>query len=214
MYAVALKAPRGSAMPMPTGNPHQTGFTYIGLLIAVVFFGLGSVGAARLLASTERAEREAELLFIGHQFRQAIQSYLQSGPKAGQYPATLEDLLQDSRYPTPRRHLRRLYPDPITGKADWGLVKAPEGGIMGVYSLSDREPQKRANFEAEDANFAAVLMPQQQPGAVKLSALQPFVSSPSTAQQTPLDARRYTYREWQFIYRPTVTGGARQPAGG
>jgi hypothetical protein len=66
-------------------------------------------------------------------------------------------LLEDRRYPTVRRHLRRLYVDPITGQQEWGLVKAPEGGIMGIYSLSDREPQKHANFEAEDADFASVL---------------------------------------------------------
>ena len=186
-------------MRMPTGSHKQAGFTYIGLLIAVVFFGLGSVGAARILASTERAERESELLFIGHQFRQAIRTYVQSGPKAGQYPATLQDLLQDSRSPTPRRHLRRLFIDPVTGKADWGLVTAPEGGIMGVYSLSDREPQKRANFEAEDANFAA--------------ALQPISAAPTTAQLTPLDAAPYSYQDWKFVYRPTVTGGARRQAG-
>ncbi len=146
---------------MPTGKPgklgKQQGFTYIGMLIAVVLFGLGSVGAARLLASTERTEREAELIFIGHQFRQAIAGYLQSGTTVSQYPATLTDLLEDRRYPTVRRHLRRLYVDPITGQQEWGLVKAPEGGIMGIYSLSDREPQKHANFEAEDADFASVL---------------------------------------------------------
>lgn len=158
------------------------------------------MGAARLLASTERAEREAELLFVGHQFRQAIRSYVQSGPRAGQYPGTLQDLMQDSRSPTPRRHLRRLFTDPITGKADWGLVTAPEGGIMGVYSLSNRQPQKRANFETDDANFAAVL--------------QPPSSAPTAAQLIPLDAVPYSYQDWKFIYRPRVSGGARQPAGG
>lgn len=199
-YAVVRQVLRGLAMRMPAGSCKQAGFTYIGLLIAVVFFGLGSVGAARLLASAERAEREAELLFIGHQFRQAIRSYVQSGPKAGQYPATLQDLLHDSRYPTPLRHLRRLFIDPITGKTDWGLVTAPEGGIMGVYSLSDRQPQKRANFETDDANFAV--------------ALQPPSLAPTTAQFTPLDAVPYSYQDWKFIYRPILLGGARQPAGG
>ncbi len=52
----------------------SSGFTYIGLLIAIVIFGLGSVGAARILASAERGERERELIFIGHQFRDAIRS--------------------------------------------------------------------------------------------------------------------------------------------
>jgi len=180
---------------MPTGKCRQAGLTYIGLLIAVVFFGLGSVGAARLLVTTERAEREAELLFIGHQFRQAIHSYFAAGPRAGQYPPKLDDLLQDSRYPTPKRHLRRLFVDPITGKTDWGLVLAPEGGIMGIYSQSEREPQKRANFDLTDADFELALQRQQAQGVA------------------PLDASPYSYRDWKFIYRPVVTGGARQPAG-
>ena len=31
----------------------------------------------------------------------------------------------------------RHYIDPITGKRDWGLVIAPEGGFMGMHSLSE-----------------------------------------------------------------------------
>ena len=186
--------------------------TYIGLLIAVVFFGLGSVGAARLLASTERAEREAELLFIGHQFRQAIHSYFAAGPRAGQYPAKLDDLLQDNRYPTPKRHLRRLFVDPITGKTDWGLVLAPEGGIMGIYSQSEREPQKRANFDLADADFELTLQRQQAQVLSTTTGLKPMTSASSPL--TSLETSAYSYRDWKFVHRPLVTGGARQPGGG
>ncbi len=199
---------------MPTGRRDQTGFTYVGLLIAVVFFGLGSVGAARYLAATERSEREAELLFVGHQFRQAIRSYLQSGPNAGHYPANLTDLIQDNRSSTPRRHLRRLFFDPITGTTDWGLVNAPEGGIMGIYSLSGREPKKRANFDIEDAEIAAVIDAQQTSNAANPtnSLLLAPVSSPT--QDTSLNIATYSYRDWKFVYRPALTGGAKQPSGG
>lgn len=31
---------------------------------------------------------------------------------------------------------RGIYADPFSGKAQWGLVAAPQGGIAGVYSLS------------------------------------------------------------------------------
>ncbi len=202
---------------MPTGSRSQAGFTYVGLLIAVVFFGMGSVGAARLLASTERVEREAELLFVGNQFRQAIRSYVQAGP--GQYPATLKDLLLDPRSPTPRRHLRRLFIDPISGKPDWGLVLAPEGGIMGVHSLSSREPLKRANFERQDSNFALALqLPQTAPGQTPgQSKVEPLVLTPLTAassaiQLSPLDQAPYSYRDWRFVYRPAASGGFSRPA--
>ena len=168
---------------MPIGKfGHQAGFTYVGLLIAVVFVGLGAVGWARLLASADRADREAELLFVGRQFRQAIQSYVKAGP--GQYPSTLEDLVRDPRTPAIRRHLRRVFVDPITNKAEWGLVAAPEGGIMGVYSLSPRTPMKRANVDPD----------------VTLPAAIQGASSPEAVTQP---ATEYSYQDWKFIYRPS-----------
>lgn len=192
---------------MPIGKRNQFGFTYVGLLIAVAVFGLGSVGGTRLIASSERAQREVELLFIGHQFRQAIRSYFLAGPKVGQYPATLDDLLLDKRHPSVRRHLRRRFFDPITGNSDWGFVQAPEGGIMGVYSLSEREPKKRANFDLEDAAFGAVIGGAIKPNLVtpKLSGAQELISSIATTQPIPMNSAPYSYRDWKFIYRPTET---------
>lgn len=122
-------------------------------------------------------------------------------------------MLLDKRYPTPRRHLRRLFVDPITGKTDWGLVNAPEGGIMGVYSLSEREPMKRANFEPEDGDFATALQAQQAFVAEKTLNPSPLVAASSTLQLTPMAATPYSYRDWKFIYRPAASGAARQATG-
>jgi hypothetical protein len=41
----------------------------------------------------------------------------------------------------------------MTGKAQWGLIDAPEGGIMGVYSLSQAQPVKSGGFAARDSDF-------------------------------------------------------------
>jgi len=54
--------------------------------------------------------------------------------------------VQDPRYLATRRHLRRIYLDPMTGTREWGLLKGPDGGIVGVHSLSPAAPMKRANF--------------------------------------------------------------------
>jgi len=50
------------------------------------------------------------------------------------------------------RYLRRLYPDPITDK-EFVLVKAPDGGILGVQSESEAAPLKSANFKLRDRTF-------------------------------------------------------------
>jgi type II secretory pathway pseudopilin PulG len=97
-------------------------------------------------------EKEAELLFIGNEYRKAIERYYLSGPQR-QYPKNLSDLIRDPRQPGIVRHLRRLYPDPITGKDEWGLVKSADGGFAGIHSLSEDAPLKTAGFAVRDASF-------------------------------------------------------------
>ncbi|MDX1252757.1 MAG: hypothetical protein IDH49_11000 [Gammaproteobacteria bacterium] len=52
------------------------------------------------------------------------------------------------------RHLRKLYPDPITRQHEWRLVKGPGDVIMVFFSLSEGRPMKRANFRGLDQGFA------------------------------------------------------------
>jgi type II secretory pathway pseudopilin PulG len=130
----------------------QGGFTYVGLLVLVVLIGLVLAAAGEVAATTAQRERETQLLWIGHEYRAAIGRYW--GHKRA-YPQTLPELLGTAPdAPLQVRYLRRLYPDPMTGAADWVLVPAPGGGIMGVASSSKRAPLKTAHFEAIDQGFA------------------------------------------------------------
>ena len=130
------------------------GFTYIGLLFFVALMGAALVGVAQVWHTQVQRDKEEDLLFVGNQFRRAISLYYERAPGgARQYPRQMEDLLQDPRYPNVQRHLRKLYVDPMTGKPDWGLVKAPDGSIIGVYSLSQDTPLKTAGFKGPDAAF-------------------------------------------------------------
>lgn len=129
----------------------ERGFTYVGLLVFVFIMGLVLTVVARVWTTTEQREREIELIYIGHAYRMAISSYYAAGH---QFPAALKDLLTDERFPIPRHHLRRLYADPMTGKADWRLITPPTGvGIMGVASSSLAAPIKRDGFDDVDAIF-------------------------------------------------------------
>lgn len=129
----------------------QQGFTYLGLLFAVVIIGLMLTVAARVWQTTVKREREAQLLWVGHAYRMAIASYFAMGH---QYPATLKNLVTDERFPVPRHHLRKLYPDPMTGKADWTLLRTPDqSAIQGIASSSQAAPIKRDGFDLIDAGF-------------------------------------------------------------
>ncbi|HEY6898238.1 MAG TPA: hypothetical protein VI279_13330 [Rhodocyclaceae bacterium] len=123
-------------------------------LVLVALIGLGLSVAAESYQISLYREQERALLAMGHQFRQALAGYYETQLVAGkrEYPATLDDLIQDQRFPGMKRHLRKIFVDPATGKAEWGLMRVG-GRIVGVYSLSDRPPIKRENFEPDDAGF-------------------------------------------------------------
>lgn len=130
---------------LPRGPRAERGIAYLGVLMLVAALGLGMTQAARIWSTVQQRDREAELLFVGDQFRAAIGSYYGAAGR-NRYPESLEALLEDRRSLPTQRHLRRLYADPLTGSGTWGLVKAPDGGIMGVFSEAAGQPLKRQGF--------------------------------------------------------------------
>lgn len=130
------------------------GFTYIGLLIILAIAGIGMSAVGVLWKTEMQRVREAELLHIGTEFREAMISYRNATPGGiKQYPKKLEELLLDQRLPTVKRHLRKLYLDPFTQSADWG-VKREQGRIVAIYSISAKKPIKKAGFPSKYEAFS------------------------------------------------------------
>lgn len=142
------------AMRANTARNVNKGFTYIGLLLFIAITGVGLSVAGVSWQYQVRAEKEKQLLFVGAEFRNAINSYYASTPDAAKvYPLSLNDLLLDNRLPNIKRHLRKIYIDPMTGKSDWGLV-THQGRIVGIYSRSTLAPYKQKGFNAAEAKFS------------------------------------------------------------
>ena len=136
----------------------QRGFTYIAVLLATAILTAGLGMLIENWHTTLRREREADLLNVGIQYQRAIMLYYEGSPTGRpRYPRELKDLVRDERYPTVRRYLRKLYPDPVTG-GEWAIMKAPDGGIMGVYSTSSDKPfrVRGASASYQDWKFAYV----------------------------------------------------------
>jgi type II secretory pathway pseudopilin PulG len=134
----------------------MAGFTFIGLMIIIAIMGVVLLTVGEVWHTAQKRAKEQELLFAGNQFRQAIKSYKAHTPATNRlqiYPMNLEDLLKDPRYPTTQRYLRKIYLDPFTGKADWGITRVQNGGIIGVYSLSEETAIKISNFKKSDIDF-------------------------------------------------------------
>ncbi|HEY0490547.1 MAG TPA: type II secretion system protein [Telluria sp.] len=135
--------------------PRCRGFTYIGLIVLLAILGLVAAAGIKTGSLMQRAAAEEELLEIGAAFSEALRSYAAASPRGQpQQPPTLDALLRDPRFPQVRRHLRKVFVDPITGRAEWGLITVGDkAGISGVFSLSNAKPLKVGNFDARFANF-------------------------------------------------------------
>jgi type II secretory pathway pseudopilin PulG len=131
----------------------QQGFTYMGALMLIALMGTALAAVGQVWSTVGTREREVQLIWVGTQYAQALRSYYRSGTGVSQYPDSLDELLEDHRFPSIQRHIRRLYPDPMTNSQEWGLTKSIDGRITGVYSLSSQTPLKTANFPPQWQEF-------------------------------------------------------------
>jgi type II secretory pathway pseudopilin PulG len=134
----------------------QAGFTLLGLLFLLAGLGVAMAAVGTMWHTAAQREKELDLLFIGNEYRRAIESFWEVPLPVGtprRLPKDFKELLSDPRFPYTVRHLRRIYRDPMTGEKDWGLVKEPDGTFSGVYSPSQETPMKQTGFDLSDSAF-------------------------------------------------------------
>lgn len=170
-----------------TGHRHavklERGYTYIVVLVLLAVLSLAAALTLEVAETTGRRSAEAELISVGKEFERAFASYYrQSPPGTRRFPQRLEDLVRDPRLPGVKRHLRRVYVDPLTGQ-DWQTVPAPGGGIMAVYSSATGKP-----YREDIGPLLAV----------------PVVAAAASAAPAAADSASQpaSYADWRFGYDP------------
>lgn len=138
-------------MERRTRTGRQAGFTYVGLLVGVAILGAALAAVGSVWHTLARRDNEKQLLLTGHEFRVALNRYFQANQR---FPMRLEDLLRDESQHQVTRYLRKIYYDPLTRGGAWGLVRSPNGQIVGVHSLAPGTPLKQQGFRRRDALFA------------------------------------------------------------
>jgi hypothetical protein len=124
----------------------QRGVTYLWMLFLVFLLSLGLGKSLEVYSTQIQREKEAELIYVGGLYRDAIRAYYQhSQGTTRRYPRSLLDLTKNSQALTTTRYLRKLYQDPVSAQA-FSVIYAEDGGIKGVYSPSLKSPIKKVNF--------------------------------------------------------------------
>lgn len=118
----------------------QRGFTYFGVLLTVAISSASLLVIVPRWSATAARQQKTQRDWVLAQYQQAIRSYVESSTGAAkQYPPSLQDLLQDRRGLVVRRHLRQLFVDPATGRPDWHLERAADGGIRAVRADAPKD---------------------------------------------------------------------------
>lgn len=136
-----------------TSAPRR-GAVMLGFLVLLAASGWTLVEWSQSATDARQRADEAQLLWAGQQYRQAIESYYNGTPRGvRQLPTTMDELIEDRRFPKPVRHLRRLYLDPMTPGGAWVVVRRGTQ-IVGVSSSSTRKPFRKVDFEPGLETFA------------------------------------------------------------
>ena len=142
----------GKTASIQACHPYQrmAGFTLVWVLAAIAILSVGLAAIGPQWADQAHREREQDLLRVGQLYAQALAHYRAVSPGSlKQYPSDLQQLLLDNRFVGTQRHLRKLYPDPLDPARPWGLMRGPDGGILGVFSQSADAPLRRESLDLE-----------------------------------------------------------------
>jgi type II secretory pathway pseudopilin PulG len=199
----------------------ERGYAMAALLVALSVMSIMLATALPSWRTLAQREREAELVFRGEQYVQAIQLFSR---RTGGFPTSL-DALREGRF------IRKLYKDPITN-ADFQPVYLGQVGVGGAPVVPGQQPQQPGRGQQPGPGPALLGARGQQQSSMGAGASQmtgaapqmPFstgrgqpptggfgqaavptggpiigVTSRSTAQSLRVYNGRNRYNEWLFV---------------
>lgn len=191
------------------------GYTLVALLVGLTVMAILHASVLPLASTQGQRDRESELIFRGLQYAEGIRLFRR---RFGRYPVSLKEMIE-----TQPRTLRKLWKDPMTGTADWGLVTLaspiqglPGGGMPGGGDdrkdgdKDDRSP--RPTPSPTPGAFGGRKGPTEEGGT-----LGPIlgVYSKSTKRGFRRWEGRDVYSEWRFTEKSLLTpsGEVETPGG-
>lgn len=184
---------------LPSCRRGEHGYNMVVLMVLVTVMNVLVAAALPAWSGVIQREKEKELIFRGLQYAEAIRVFQQ---RFGRLPIRLEELVE-----VEPRSIRRLWEDPMSGTARWGLIFAGAGTPIPGGTLL---PGGEVEAGPGDDNLGTM-----EPEAITNDPDQPTQGPISGVYslaegESMLDFQgKRTYREWHFTV-DLVSGGAAQ----
>lgn len=180
----------------------QAGYAVIVVVLLLALVAIALTAAVPRVLTQGRREREEELIFRGEQYRRAIGLF---NRKFGRLPLSLDELLYTSQL----SFLRRAWPDPMSSKGEWRVIRVgPSGELIGsVTGRAGPNPQALAG-SGQGTSGTTQEQTQRPPPSASASGSGPNpypiigVASTSTARSIRVYNDYQHYNQWEFIFDP------------
>ena len=103
----------------PRQRPDPAGYALVALVVIVAVMNVLVAASLPYWSQVVKRDKEAELIFRGLQYAEAIRVFQKS---FNRLPNTLDELIEVNP-----RSIRRLWKDPMTESGEWDLVRATAG---------------------------------------------------------------------------------------
>ncbi len=185
---------QNSKFKVPTSA--QAGYTLVALVMVIAVMSIMMAAAVEIVSFQAQREREAELIFRGEQYVEAIRLYRQ---KYGRYPMRMKELWEADP-----RVLRREWKDPITGSEEWGLVFLGQEG----QQLAGPGPGRRSPLDPPRPQATGTPAFGDRPGGGEPGPggggerVGPIIGVHSLSKDASIKIYkgRATYDTWEFVY--------------
>ncbi len=216
--------------PVTTGpdvSSGEQGYTMAALIMAIAVMAIMMGTAVQSVSFQAQREREAELIFRGEQYVEAIRLYK---TRYGRFPMRIKEIWEADP-----KVIRRPFKDPITNSENWGIVFLGQenagglgggglgGGRGGVGPDGRTVPMPAAtpavgigSGRRGESGQGDTGLPKGVTRTQEGELVGPIVGVHSTScdESIRIYEGRTTYCEWKFIFRENQQRGRGGPGGG
>jgi type II secretory pathway pseudopilin PulG len=170
----------------PARRPGEAGFTLVAMMVMLAILSIMMGVVVQTVTAQMKREKEAELIFRGNQYVEAIRLYR---VKYGRFPMSLKEI-----WKAKPRVIRKKWKDPMTDSWNWGIIYLDTGTKVQIPGTTPTPTPEPTPTPSVGTGFG-------QPPSARLG---PIIGVHTTKHEKGFKVYEghRDYFKWNFEYKP------------